>query len=160
MNYTINDIFKKHKVWVDIVCSFGCNPQTAEDIVQEMYIKIHKKKQSGLNIDYGDNDFNYYYVFRTLKNLFYDLKRKQNKVKIIDIEYCNNMSSNDNFIDYQVAYNEIKKTLNKMYWYDKKVYELIEQGQSVAQLSRKTGIPYYSLYNTYKKVVKLLKNKI
>ena len=45
MNYTINDIFKKHKVWVDIVCSFGCNPQTAEDIVQEMYIKIHKKKQ-------------------------------------------------------------------------------------------------------------------
>ena len=160
MNYTINDIFKKHKVWVDIVCSFGCNPQTAEDIVQEMYIKINKKKQSGLNIDYGDNDFNYYYVFRTLKNLFYDLKRKQNKVKIIDIEYCNNMSSNDNFIDYQVAYNEIKKTLNKMYWYDKKVYELIEQGQSVAQLSRKTGIPYYSLYNTYKKVVKLLKNKI
>jgi len=160
MNYTINDIFKKHKVWVDIVCSLGCNPQTAEDIVQEMYIKIHKKKQSGLNIDYGDNDFNYYYVFRTLKNLFYDLKRKQNKVKIIDIEYCNNMSSNDNFIDYQVAYNEIKKTLNKMYWYDKKVYELIEQGQSVAQLSRKTGIPYYSLYNTYKKVVKLLKNKI
>ena len=47
-----------------------------------------------------------------------------------------------------------------MYWYDKKVYELIESGQSVAQLSRKTGIPYYSLYNTYKKVVKLLKNKI
>jgi DNA-directed RNA polymerase specialized sigma24 family protein len=160
MNYTINDIFKKHKVWVDIVCSFGCNPQTAEDIVQEMYIKIHKKKQSGLNIDYGDNDFNYYYVFRTLKNLFYDLKRKQNKVKIIDIEYCNNMISNENFIDYQITYNEIKKTLNKMYWYDKKVYELIESGQSVAQLSRKTGIPYYSLYNTYKKVVKLLKNKI
>tara|TARA_R110002012_G_scaffold49475_2_gene127994 strand:+ start:3996 stop:4478 length:483 start_codon:yes stop_codon:yes gene_type:complete len=160
MNYTINDIFKKHNVWIDIVCSFGCNPQTAEDIVQEMYIKIHKKKQSGLNIDYGDNDFNYYYVFRTLKNLFYDLKRKQNKVKIVDLEYCNNYISEENFIDYQIVYDEIKKSLNKMYWYDKKVYELIESGQSVAQLSRKTGIPYYSLYNTYKKVVKLLKNKI
>tara|TARA_R110002020_G_scaffold172762_3_gene363198 strand:+ start:3289 stop:3771 length:483 start_codon:yes stop_codon:yes gene_type:complete len=160
MNYTINDIFKKHNVWIDIVCSFGCNPQTAEDIVQEMYIKIHKKKQSGLNIDYGDNDFNYYYVFRTLKNLFYDLKRKQNKVKIVDLEYCSNYISEENFIDYQIVYDEIKKSLNKMYWYDKKVYELIESGQSVAQLSRKTGIPYYSLYNTYKKVVKLLKNKI
>ena len=99
MNYTINDIFKKHNVWIDIVCSFGCNPQTAEDIVQEMYIKIHKKKQSGLNIDYGDNDFNYYYVFRTLKNLFYDLKRKQNKVKIVDLEYCSNYISEENFID-------------------------------------------------------------
>ena len=107
--------YLRHQDWLRVVYAFGCNKSTAEDIVQEMYIKIHKKKQSGLNIDYGDNDFNYYYVFRTLKNLFYDLKRKQNKVKIIDIEYCNNMSSNDNFIDYQVAYNEIKKTLNKMY---------------------------------------------
>ncbi len=160
MNYTINDIFKKHNVWVDIVCSFGCNPQTAEDIVQEMYIKIYNKKKAGLNIDYGDNDFNYYYVFKTLKNLFYDLKRKQNKVKIVDLEYCSNLISEENFIDYQIVYDEIKKTLNQMYWYDKKVYELIESGQSVAQLSRKTGIPYYSLYNTYKKVVKLLKNKI
>ena len=47
-----------------------------------------------------------------------------------------------------------------MYWYDKKVYELIEGGQSVAQLSRKSGIPYYSLYNTYKKVKEKLKKII
>ena len=33
--------FDKHKDWIYIVKSFGCNPGTAEDIVQEMYIQIH-----------------------------------------------------------------------------------------------------------------------
>ena len=40
---------------------------------------------------------------------------------------------------------------------NKKVYELIEGGESIAQLSRKSGIPYYSLYNTHKKVKEKLK---
>ena len=44
-----------------------------------------------------------------------------------------------------------------MYWYDKKVFEIIEAGDSVAKLSRKSGIPYYSLYNTYTKVKQKLK---
>lgn len=44
-----------------------------------------------------------------------------------------------------------------MYWYDKKIFEIVEGGESIAQLSRKSGIPYYSLYNTYKKVKEKLK---
>ena len=36
-NY-LSDIYKKHQVWIDIVCSFGCNKETAEDITQETYI--------------------------------------------------------------------------------------------------------------------------
>ena len=63
----LSDIFKKHIIWVDIVCSFGCNKETSEDIVQEMYIKIDKKIKNGLNIDFGKNDYNYYYIFKTLK---------------------------------------------------------------------------------------------
>ncbi len=36
----IEAIFKKHNDWVDIVQTFGCNKETAEDLVQEMYLKI------------------------------------------------------------------------------------------------------------------------
>ena len=43
-NY-LSEIYKKHQIWIDIVCSFGCNKETAEDITQEMYIKIQKKNQ-------------------------------------------------------------------------------------------------------------------
>ena len=74
MNKSLSDIFKKHNIWIDIVCTFGCNKETAEDIVQEMYIKIDKKIKNGLNIDFGKNDYNYYYIFKKLKSLFLDLK--------------------------------------------------------------------------------------
>ena len=81
----IEDIYKKHNVWVDIVCAFGCNKSTAEDLVSEMYIKIYRKLVEGLVIEYGEKDYNYYYIFKTLKSLFYDLKRKEKNIKIIDI---------------------------------------------------------------------------
>ena len=55
-------------------------------------------------------------------------------------------------------YELVEKELNKMYWYDKKVFEIINGGESIASLSRKSHIPYYSLYNTYTKVkIKLKK---
>ena len=60
-------------------------------------------------------------------------------------------------VNFDYTYNEIKKELKKMYWYDRKVFEIIEGGESIAEFSRKSGIPYYSLYNTYKKVKNILK---
>lgn len=152
---------KKNGSWVDIVCSFGCDKQLAEDIVQEMYIKIQLKLEKGLDISYGDNDINYYYIFRTLHSLFIDLKRKTNKIYKVDIEHiAPNLIASTSIkqeVNFEEKYDLVKKELNKMYWYDKKVFELINKGESIAQLSRKTGIQYYSLYNTYKKVKEKLK---
>ena len=153
----LSEIFKKHKIWIDIVCTFGCNKETAEDIVQEMYIKIDKKIKNGLDINFGKNDYNYYYIFKTLKTLFLDLKRKEAKVETIDIDTATKYLSDIDNRNYDVVYQDVQNQLNKMYWYDKKVYEIIESGQSIAKLSRKSGIPYYSLYNTYKKVKQKLK---
>ena len=63
-------------------------------------------------------------------------------------------------MEYKKKYEIILEELDNMYWYDKKVYEIIESGESISELSRKTNISYYSLYNTYKKVKKYLKDKI
>ena len=145
---------KKHSDWVQVVSSFGCDRQLAEDITQEMYIKIQLKLEKGLDISYGKNDINYYYVFKTLRTLFLDLKRKTKNIKMVDIE---NLSNFETDIDYTEKYELVKKELKKMYWYDRKVFEIINSGQSIASLSRKTNIQYYSLYNTYKKVKEKLK---
>lgn len=152
----LSKIFKKHRVWISIVISFGCNKETAEDIVQEMYIKIQKNINNGLNIDYDDDDYNYYYIFKTLKSMFLDLRRKESKVRIFNIE---DRPSYFNVIDvnYEEAYQKVQNELKTMYWYDQKVYTLLEGNESVAQLSRKTNIPYHSLYNTYRKVIERLK---
>ena len=78
-------IAKKHQIWVEIVMTFGTSKQIAEDIVQEMYIKILIQLEKGkLDLTFNDDltEINYFYIFKTLKTLFIDLKRKQKKIKI------------------------------------------------------------------------------
>lgn len=152
-------IAQRHKDWKYIVQSFGCNSDTAEDLVQEMYIKLQLKIDQGLDISYEDNDFNYSYVFKTLRTLFLDLKRKENKVVIVNIEDVEIRTKEDD-IDYDKAFEDVEKEVDQLFWYDRKVYQIIDDGSSIAELSRKTKIPYYSLYNTFKKVKDKLKKVI
>jgi len=154
-------IAKKHDTWVDIVCTFGCTRRIAEDITQEMYIKIQLQlEKGGLDIMYND-EINYYYIFKTLKTLFIDLKRKQKNIQIISLdEHIENFGdtnygySDVNFIE---TYERIEEELENMYWYDRKVFEVINSGESIADFSRKSKIKYYALYFTYKKVKNKLK---
>ena len=41
--------YDKKKDWINIVKSFGCNPSSAEDIVQEMFIQLHHEIDEILN---------------------------------------------------------------------------------------------------------------
>jgi len=152
----LEKLFKRHKDWCNIVESFGCNPDTAEDLVQSMYLKIGRLVAEGKDISFGD-DVNHFYIFRTLTTLFLDHKRKDNRSGIIleDIE-----AEQDEEVDYDSKYQKILDALEELYWYDRKVFEIVENGESISELSRKTNISYYSLYNTYKKVKKYLKNKL
>ena len=144
----------KHKEWLNIVLSFGCKPEIAEDIVQEMYIKIQLKLEKGLDIMYNEKEINYYYIFKTLKSLFYDLKRKGKNIIIVSIDDVHLTTSD---INYQEPYKKIENELSKMFWYDRKVFEIINEGESIAEFSRKSKIHYYSLYNTYNRVKNKLK---
>ena len=152
----LEKLFARHKDWCNIVESFGCNPDTAEDVVQEMYLKIGKLVAKGKDISFGD-DVNHFYIFRTLTTLFLDHKRKDNRSGEVleDIE-----AEQDEEVDYSVKYQKILDALEELYWYDRKVFEIVENGESISELSRKTNISYYSLYNTYKKVKKYLKSKL
>lgn len=152
----LEKLFKRHKDWCNIVESFGCNPDTAEDVVQSMYLKIGKLVAKGKDISFGD-DVNHFYIFRTLTTLFLDHKRKDNRSGEVleDIE-----AEQDEEVNYEVKYQKILDALEELYWYDRKVFEIIEDGESISELSRKTNISYHSLYNTYRKVKKYLKNKL
>ena len=74
----LEKLFKRHKDWCNIVESFGCNSDTAQDIVSEMYLKIGKLVANGKDISFGE-DVNHFYIFRTLTTLFLDHKRKDNR---------------------------------------------------------------------------------
>ena len=159
---TLQKIAQKHNDWVRIVKSFGCEGDKCEDIVQEMYIKIHTLIVKGIDISYED-DINHFYIYRMLRSLFIDLCRKEAKITKVNIEYLEKFVQEEEIKEYKDIEGKMKEldtVLDSVYWYDKKVFDLISNGMSIAELSKKTNISYYSLYNTYKNVKTLIKQNI
>jgi hypothetical protein len=124
-----------------------------------MYLKLIIYSQRGVDFMYDNKDVNYYYIFKILRGLFGDLVRKEKKIKYINID---DLQIENTFIDvnYEKAFKKVNDKLKKIHWYDKKVFNLIQEGESILQLSKKTNIGYNSLYNTYNKVKNKLKNEI
>jgi|TARA_S200002703_G_scaffold27954_1_gene23863 RNA polymerase sigma factor (sigma-70 family) len=154
----VEKAFQRHDKWIEITRSFGGLRQTeVEDLVQQLYLTLIKNTEKGIDFSYGD-DINYYYCFRILRGLYVDLMRKKLKVKYTDLENVKLESITD--ANYEEVYRKVKKALDTIHWYDKKVWEILEEGTSISELSRKTNISYYSLYNTYRKVKNKLKELI
>ena len=154
----LEKIFTSHKKWINTVLKFGCSKEEAEDIVGDMYCIIGKMLSKGLDISYGD-DVNYYYIYLTLKTSFLQLKKRKEKEgkKSIDLVY--NLESGE-YIDFETENNKVEDELERLHWYDRKVYNMIQNEYTITELSDKTTISYHSLYNTFRKVKKRLKQKI
>ena len=85
----------------------------------------------------------------------------------IDGSFNNIFNSKDisqipDFIDESIykklAIEKIERELKKMYWYDKKVFEVYyNEGHTLDSLAKKTGISRNSLFSTIKKVRTKLK---
>ena len=164
MKTIIEIAFDKHKEWIKVVKSFGCNPSQAEDVCQEMYLQLHKDLNKGLDFTYKD-DINHYYVYKILRGIFCNIYKKEaRKLKAYIEELKTELQEFDeNEIDekeYQEREYKVGEVMSNLYWYDAKVFELIASGKSVASLSRETKISYYSLYNTYRNALKHIKDNI
>ena len=162
MKTTLEKIAEKHDDWHRIVLSFGCKESIAEDIVQEMYIRIHTYITKGVDISY-DDDVNHMYIYRTLRSLYIELHRKEKniiKTNIDNLAYYIDENEGLTKGDVCNAMQQMDSLLDKTFWYDRTVFEIISSGTSIAELSRKTNITYYSLYFTHKRVKQLIKDNI
>ncbi len=153
----------KHKSWIKIVKSFGCNSGSAEDIVQEMYIQLHKDINKGLDLSYK-GDINHYYCYKVLRGIYCNIYKKEARQIKVYLEEMNELKQAEELgideIEYAKRKSQIENILDEMYWYDRKVFEIIASGKSVASLSRDTKISYYSLYNTYTNAKKHIKERL
>ncbi len=112
---------------------------------------------------YNETEINHFYIFRTLRSLFIDLTRKQSKINIVGYEELDESLKAPEYNeidDVEKFYKMVNNALDTYHWYDKKIYQYIEAGESIKGLSDKTTISYYSVYNTYNKVKKRLEKLI
>lgn len=163
MKNIVEIAYLKHQDWIRIVKSFGCNPATSEDIVQEMYIQLIQDTQKGLDLWYGD-DVNHYYCYKVLRGIYLNIYKKEARKLKTYIEEINELRQAEELgideLEYAQRKNQIDAILDDMFWYDRKVFEICASGKSVAALSRETNISYYSLYNTYTNAKKHIKEQL
>ena len=154
----LEKLFESHDKWINTTLKFGCTRHEAEDIVSHMYLLIGTMLNKGLNISYGD-DINYYYIYKTLRSSFLLLQNRKTKENATSINLVLDLASGE-YVNYSEAHETIHTELEKLHWYDQKVYNMIQDEYSITELSKKTNITYHSLYNTFRKVKDRLKEKL
>lgn len=154
----LEKVYESHNKWINTVLKLGANKHEAQDIVGNMYLTIGKMLNKGLDISYGD-DVNYFYIYKTLKTCYLQMCLKKKKENKTSIDLVLDLASGD-YIDYNEANDVVEAELDKLHWYDKKVYTMVQDEYSITELSKKTNITYHSLYNTFRKVKDRLKDKV
>ncbi len=161
---TLELLAEKHKTWVEITQTFGLDKMTAEDLVQDMYLKIDawsKRNERNSSILYEGKEINYYFVFKTLRTLFLDYIRREQRSILKHSEEVLQPSYIFERIDKDINEKRIKTLIKDLAWYDRKVFELVyNQNMSMLKLSEMTGISYYSIYRTIQKIKRLIKKQI
>tara|TARA_R110002074_G_scaffold141815_1_gene288295 strand:+ start:116 stop:592 length:477 start_codon:yes stop_codon:yes gene_type:complete len=155
----LEKVYESHNKWINTVLKLGANKHEAQDIVGNMYLTIGKMLNKGLDISYGDYGVNYFYIYKTLKTSYLQMCLKKKKENKTSIDLVLDLASGD-YIDYNEANDVVEAELDKLHWYDKKVYTMVQDEYSITELSKKTNITYHSLYNTFRKVKDRLKDKV
>lgn len=156
----LNILSKEHNKWVRIVKSFGLEDD-AEDLVQEMYLKIHDwNGKYDKTLMYNETEVNYFFMFKVLRSLFLD-KVKKKKYEYKFTENTNEPYTQSISYEYQEQLEVLKNEIKSWHLYDRKIYELIFlEDYSMLELSKQTGIDYYSIRRTKNKIERLLNEKM
>lgn len=142
----------KHKDWVRMVRSFGCPEHLAEDMVQEMYLRLHRYSIEPEKIMYKE-EVNTFFVYVTLRNLWVDYTKAKKRIEFFDQApkdtYGQDIPSQE--VELQELVEEIWKEVKSWHWYDEKLFSIYVQTEmSMRDLSKETKISLRSIFNTIK----------
>ena len=163
---------QKHQDWFNMAKSFGLTNDEANEIVQEMYIRIYDYTKDIKKIMYNETEVNTFYIYITLRNLYYSNFAKYGKsIKTKKIYLFTEMDENkfnkiynSYFEDYELhsnklnkkikldeLFDKIDKTIDGWYWYDKKLWEIhFKKQMSMRMIASATKISLSSIFNTLK----------
>ena len=80
-------IAQHHDVWLSYLKSMGCDEVLADDLVQEMYLKVDRYiKKHNADIMYNESEVNYFFFWVTLRNLYMDYHRKRVNSPLVYVE--------------------------------------------------------------------------
>jgi len=169
INKQLEKLASKHKTWVGLVKSMGCNPSYVEDVVQDAYIRVYEYLSKGVDISYGDDDVNDFYMYMTLRSIYLNkAKKKSIANETVDMQQealeftLNNLREEFADVEEEQGFkrlmNKIFTEVNSWDFYSKNIFiAYFTTGLSLDKLSNETGIGRSSLYNSirrYREVIR------
>jgi len=141
-----------HELWIKMLVNLGCDIDVAKDLVQDMYLRMHRLVKDEKRIMYKD-DVNRYFVWITLRNLYYSyLKDKRNSI-FYEILENDEVVESPYDVEEDNAFENIMTQINEIIsdWtvYDKRLFELyFIQGLSLRAISKGAKIGLTSIHNS------------
>ena len=147
----LTKVSSNHKEWVKIVTTFGTD--YPEDIVQEMYLRLHKYGQSEKVIN-ETGEVNLFYIWTLLRNCWHD-SNKLNKLEFISIEGFHYLPDNETNLEKHEAFNRLEKLIDTesktWHHYDKMLFDIYRKKTiSMRGIAKETNISLKSIFNTLK----------
>lgn len=160
MNW-IELVSKHHKEYVKTIQSFG-EYFYAEDLVQEMYIRLLTKNKEPQVIINGQ--VNRYYIFLTLRSLFVDFYRQKSKVIKVDISEILTLQQIDEIEEHEAfgkLVDKVNQETKQWHLYDKLLFDLYKNtDKSMRDISNETTISLRSVFKTLKSCKIRLKENV
>jgi predicted DNA-binding protein YlxM (UPF0122 family) len=162
----LEKLAENHTLWIKMVVNMGCDKHIAEDIVQSMYLRIHRLVTDEKKIMYNDDEVNRFFIYVTLKNMFVDFVKARNKYTFFEYMETDDIEEGieDIEFDEQEAFHNLVDSMSSeiMSWerYDIILSQLyFKTDLSLRDIANGSGISLMSIYNSIKNYKNILNNK-
>jgi RNA polymerase sigma factor (sigma-70 family) len=159
-NELLEKLAEKYDDWIHMAKSFNISEDSARELVQEMFIRIFDYVKEPEKLMYNESEVNTFYVYVTLRNLFYSNAHTQGKRIVLVDRIIDEMVNDFEVPNYgeksrkehlERVFNSVESLIDTWYWYDKKMFELYYRtDMSMRDISDKTKITLSSIFNTLK----------
>lgn len=158
----LTKVAKHHKYFVSVVESFG-EYFYAEDIVQEMYLRLHKYTTWDRIVK--DGEVNKGFVWFVLRNIYVDYCKQKSRIDKCDLKEAIYIFDDSEEKNTNVAKDKIdlkiEKEINSWHWYDSMLFKLYrDSGKSMRELEAETKISLTSIFHTIKSCKERIKEAV
>tara|TARA_B110000967_G_C18837599_1_gene537591 strand:- start:528 stop:1061 length:534 start_codon:yes stop_codon:yes gene_type:complete len=153
-----------HLLWIKMLVNLGCKVEDAQDIVQDMYLRLHRLVKDPQKMMYGD-DVNRYYVWTTLRNMYFSKLKKDRSSIFYELWDSDENESDDYDMAEDDAFSSITDKItnitSKWSVYDKKLFELyFIKGLSLRAISKGSKIGLTSIHTSVLKYKQILRDNL
>jgi len=147
----LDKLSRKHNKWISTAFNLCKNKQDAEDLVQDMYVKVHNRKIPSEKLTDG-------YVYFILLNSFKD-KFKKN-ISFIDIDSLIDQPSTSQSFELEDKDIKVLQYIDSLSEFDKRILKLHSEGDTYESIAEREGTYKVDVFRRIQSIrLKILKNE-